>query len=225
MTDKNAQTETIKQKLEILGWIIAFDEPIVCFFFDSFPQLKQYGVFGVTFWVVSLFLCFWDRQLLKTQDTWFKNKIAWGWCLLPPVYLYKRAKVLKESLSKFWICFILCVFSTIGGFQIGRQYIRPVVHRTIYKNCIDELVKYDVKVDTIDKICISKQLIFDDCVDNTIIPNFLCDEKITKINRCSDKFSKIYNISMDKALDFCICSVQYDAGSCLGIVKQWNKYE
>lgn len=65
-------------------------------------------------WIVEIFikvptapydfiLCMLDRESLKKQEIWKRGQIAWGWCLLSLVYLYKRTKLLKESMIKFWI--------------------------------------------------------------------------------------------------------------------------
>ncbi|MCQ2582107.1 MAG: hypothetical protein MJ170_03985 [Alphaproteobacteria bacterium] len=78
----------------ISGWSIALLPIIICIV-EIFIELPR-----VPF---DVLMCVIDREGLKKQKIWEQGQIAWGWCLLSPVYLYKRTKLLKENMTKFWI--------------------------------------------------------------------------------------------------------------------------
>jgi len=40
-------------------------------------------------------------------------KVSLWWCLIPPVYLYKRAKLLDEDLTKCWVSIIVLVIAIL----------------------------------------------------------------------------------------------------------------
>lgn len=220
MTSKDKQ---LNQKLEILGWVIALEVIIDGFLQSMFPQFMSLGAviwFNLIFFVV---LCFWDRNLLKKQDNWKKNKIAWGWCLFSPVYLYKRARVLKENLLKFWICMISFVLSMIYVMHISNEFA-STIQSTVYHNCVYELSARGVQKDKATNVCWSKQAIFNQCVDNLMgkgtHPNMImdiCNEHISKINLCAKIIVKESGSEVDfgTALELCICSVQHDKQYCL----------
>ncbi len=77
------------------GWLIAL-LPIIVWIVQIFIELPT----TVPYDAIA---CTVDRENLKKQEVWKHGKIAWGWCLLSPVYMYKRTKLLKESMVKFWI--------------------------------------------------------------------------------------------------------------------------
>ena len=81
----------------VMGWIITL-EPIILAMLGFWVMLPRLPYDAI--------LCFADRESLKRQAIWKKGKIAWGWCLLAPVYLYKRTKLLNESMLKFWLLVI-----------------------------------------------------------------------------------------------------------------------
>lgn len=220
------KTKQIEQKHEVLGWLIALQTVIGGFLQSMFPQFMSITAviwFNTIFFV---FLCFWDRNLLKTQDSWEKNKIAWGWCLFSPVYLYKRARVLKESLLKFWICLVSFIFSMIYAMIISNQFASAI--QSIYKDCTYELSRYGADKDKTEDICWSKQMIFNQCVDNLIKNGNvrpgaivdICNEQISKINICAQTITKESNfeIGADTAFEICICFSIYDKQYC------FNKY-
>ena len=118
------------------GWEVALF-PIVWIILSIFASI----------WVANFLyflLCFNDNVYLGKG----KLKIAWGWCLLPPVYLYKRAKLLKESLLKFWLLVI----------QIG-LLVSFVISATLslytanVKQCIDRLAQDGVNVYVAKEVC------------------------------------------------------------------------
>lgn len=79
----------------IAGWLIAL-LPIIVWIIQIFIELPSTLP-------IDAIACGVDRESLKKQEIWKRGQIAWGWCLLSPVYLYKRTKLLKESMIKFWI--------------------------------------------------------------------------------------------------------------------------
>lgn len=109
------QQEKLKQQYKwvnlVSGWMIAL-LPVIGVIIGCFVDLSSVrGSFDVAF-------CMADRESLKRQEVWKRGKIAWGWCLLSPVYLYKRTKLLKESMLKFWLltaqyCILLLYLSTL----------------------------------------------------------------------------------------------------------------
>lgn len=76
------------------GWLIAL-LPTIIWIVEIFIKVPTAPC--------DIILCMLDRESLKKQEIWKRGQIAWGWCLLSPVYLYKRTKLLKESMIKFWI--------------------------------------------------------------------------------------------------------------------------
>lgn len=94
--------EQLEKQNNIMGWAIAFSIPI---------QAILYRIFGSLPFDIIFSIC--DRSLLKKQDIWKKGPIAWGWCLISPVYLYKRTKLLNDTMTKFWIHTILYTISCL----------------------------------------------------------------------------------------------------------------
>lgn len=84
----------------VMGWLIALALPIAMVIITIIPFLAGKCPFDILF-------CLLDRQNLKQQAVWKKGPIAWGWCIISPVYLYKRTILLKEPMTKFWIATIL----------------------------------------------------------------------------------------------------------------------
>ena len=109
------QTQTLtkeqKEQLEkinnVMGWLVAFSLPIQAVCTAILPVLSR-----IPF---DIILSGADREVLKNQDVWKKSPIAWGWCLISPVYLYKRTILLKDSMTKFWIHTILYCLSIISA--------------------------------------------------------------------------------------------------------------
>lgn len=100
------QKEQQEKMNNVMGWLIAFSILIQAVCSAILPVLN-----GIPFDIVFSFS---DREVLKKQDVWKKSPIAWGWCLISPVYLYKRTILLKDSMTKFWIHTILYCLSIIS---------------------------------------------------------------------------------------------------------------
>lgn len=219
MTNANKQTGQFKQKLEVLGWLIALETVNNGFLRSMFPQFMSITAviwFDIMFYI---FLYFCDRNLLKTQDGWEKKKIAWGWFLFTPVYLYKRARLLKESLLKFWICLVSAILIMIHGYTQFKP--APAIESITYEDCAYELGRYVVDKDKVKDICLSKQVIFNQCVDNLMNngtnPDMImdiCKERVSTVNMCAVTISGA-GISIDTALEFCICVLQNGKQHCL----------
>lgn len=93
------QTEQLQKANAITGWLIALSGIIGVVIGTILEAFLSHSV-NIPF---DIIFCITDRESLKKQSVWEKGKIAWGWCLLSPVYLYKRTKLLNESMLKFWI--------------------------------------------------------------------------------------------------------------------------
>jgi len=93
--NKKKMAQQAYQKTEsTLSWIIPFDT-IIAGVLNTIFATTIFGVIGMG-------LCFADRQGLKKRGI----EIS-GWrCLLAPTYLYKRAILLKEPMTKFWTWFV-----------------------------------------------------------------------------------------------------------------------
>jgi len=99
-----------------LVWTVAFI-PII-------GTILEYVIAGVTktnadnLWFITLFLniafCVVDDRVLKNAG--YDTKKFGGWVWLVPVYLYKRAKTLNQSLAYFitWMaCFVVAFFISL----------------------------------------------------------------------------------------------------------------
>ncbi|MCQ2582108.1 MAG: hypothetical protein MJ170_03990 [Alphaproteobacteria bacterium] len=225
MINGNKQTEKISPKQDILGWLIALQGVINGFLQSMFPQFMSVRA---VIWISIIFfilICFWDRNLLKTQDGWQKEKIAWGWCLFTPVYLYKRARILKENLLKFWICLISFIFTMIYSFNIVFNTVSPIAQNKIYKNCIYELSQHNINDKKTDDVCWAEQTIFNKCTVNLRKSGYnnnpksvmdICNEVVSELNICAQTITKESEstISIDIAFEICVCSKQYDINYC-----------
>lgn len=104
-------------------WIIAF-APIIGTFLEALTAYFLYGdtyraekaIANNKFWYITLILnialCFWDEQRLKKAGHNTDHFKGWVWLI--PVYLFQRAKILKQNYAYFivWIiCFALIVFA------------------------------------------------------------------------------------------------------------------
>ncbi|PAU59200.1 hypothetical protein BZL41_17010 [Pseudomonas sp. PIC25] len=102
-----------------LVWVLAF-APILGLFLESFIAMLVYGnehramnavADGKLFYItvaLNILLSFLDEKRL--QKAGHKTDAFKGWVWLVPVYLYQRAKHLKQNLAYFvvWVvCFVL----------------------------------------------------------------------------------------------------------------------
>ncbi len=129
MTDKNNQTEMT----QFIGWVIALD-PIISLIINTFIP-------------IDILFCFWDRERLRKQNIWKHKQIAWGWCLLSPVYLYKRTKLLNESMLKFriWI-YVFAVLCIYGAIVFKKSMLEV-------NKCTYNLMQYGVPKATALEVC------------------------------------------------------------------------
>ena len=129
MTNKNNQTEMT----QFIGWLIAL-YPIISLIINTFIP-------------IDIIFCFWDRERLRKQSVWKHKQIAWGWCLLSPVYLYKRTKLLNESMLKFriWIYIFagFCIYVAVYGAIIVKKSML----------CTYNLMQYGVSEATAQEVC------------------------------------------------------------------------
>ena len=138
------QTEQLQKANAITGQLIALSGIIGVVIGTILEAFLSHSV-NIPF---DIIFCITDRESLKKQSVWEKGKIAWGWCLLSPVYLYKRTKLLKESLLKFWLLVI----------QIG-LLVSFVINATLslytanVKQCIDRLAQDGVNVYVAKEVC------------------------------------------------------------------------
>jgi len=101
-------------------WVLAF-APIIGLMLEYFvagvvysdnQDLAEAAASGGTFWYITLILnialSYWDEKRLKKAGTNTEKFSGWVW--LVPVYLFQRAKALKQNRAYFivWIvCFVL----------------------------------------------------------------------------------------------------------------------
>ena len=106
---QNQQTEKV---IGFGGWLIPFDIVI---------GTILNTIFGTTFFnIIGIIFCFSDNEILKR----FKGvKISFWRCLLPPTYLYKRAILLKEPMTKFQIGLVFYILAT---FMLGLFFLATV---------------------------------------------------------------------------------------------------
>ncbi len=112
-------TNNAAKSNSVIGWLAAFGYII------GYVLLLFIGQAAT--WI-SVILCVVDRQTLKT----YGKHIALGWCLLPPVYMYKRAKVLNDGFTKFWVNLITAIIFIILA-------VYAVVHTT---SCMTQALPY-----------------------------------------------------------------------------------
>jgi len=103
---KQAQQPTdqqIQQTTGIMGWLITFDM-IIAAILNTITGSTIFNIIGIA-------LCVGDREMLKK----YKGiKISFLRCILPPTYLYKRAILLKEPMTKFYISLALYIMAALG---------------------------------------------------------------------------------------------------------------
>jgi hypothetical protein len=106
-------------------WVLAF-APLIGYLLESFIA----GLLGSThsqwerdmsenrYWYVTVILnitlCLFDDRLLK-QAGYDMRRFKW-WVFVVPVYLYQRAKLLKQNQACF-IAWIVCFFISISAHQ------------------------------------------------------------------------------------------------------------
>ncbi len=97
MSEKT-QVNNINKTNDVMGWLITFDVVIAGIFSAIFPLGR--------FDFVGFVLCLADKINLKKQ----KNIDISIWrCFLTPTYLYKRAKLMNEPMTKFYINLVLYI--------------------------------------------------------------------------------------------------------------------
>jgi len=92
-----------------MGWLIAFS--ILGDF--ALTLARQASGSEKTAAYVGFFLCLADRYRLKKSRN---IDISFARCLLPPTYLYKRAGVLNEGKTKFYV--LMCLYVLLIGWDI-----------------------------------------------------------------------------------------------------------
>lgn len=108
-----------------LAWVLAF-APIIGLFLQYFVAgvvhpnnvyLAESEVLEGNYWYITLILnivlSVWDEKRLKKAGT--NTKAFRGWLWLLPVYLFQRAKALKQNQAYFtgWIiCFVISIAIT-----------------------------------------------------------------------------------------------------------------
>lgn len=90
------------QTLSVMGWLITFDI-IIGWVLNMIFNSTFFGMIG-------FILCLSDREVLKRYKD---MKISVWRCLLPPTYLYKRAKLMNDSMTKFYINLVFYILSSI----------------------------------------------------------------------------------------------------------------
>lgn len=97
-----------------LAWVIAF-VPIIGAILEGFVSGLVYGYYRPNkFWYITLLLniilCIYDEKRLKAAGYDVSKLKGWVWFV--PVYLFQRARLLKQNLAYFivWlVCFLLIV--------------------------------------------------------------------------------------------------------------------
>lgn len=126
-SDDNNQIEVNSYKNNSINvsntivWILAF-APLIGLFFQGFLQgfitsiTGQYYTYEKFWWAtlgLNIILCSIDLNNLKKLgiDT---TKINSWVLILVPIYLYKRADLLRQSQSYFWVWLIVFLISILG---------------------------------------------------------------------------------------------------------------
>ena len=105
--------QEIKESNSMMGWIIALS-PLWYIIVIRISQLTLHS--NVLKYIpIDIILCIIDRELLKKQDVWKKGKIAWGWCIISPIYFYKRTK--DRIIMGFYPYNRRSIFRTCGSFS------------------------------------------------------------------------------------------------------------
>lgn len=100
-------------------WILAF-APLIGIFLQSFlygfmtsitNNFYSYNKFWWATLILNVFLCYLDESGLKKSGIDTSKINSWAIWIVP-VYLYKRAEILKQSQSYFWV-WLIVFFITI----------------------------------------------------------------------------------------------------------------
>lgn len=104
-------------------WIIAFMPLIGLIASNIIPGLSG-GLYFVVVLLANMILCYIDLHIIRGYAPQFVLSATWSlifWGVIIPVYLYKRAKALNQSLAYFvvWIIafalpFVPIIFSLIS---------------------------------------------------------------------------------------------------------------
>jgi len=84
--------------------IIVFIDSLFPFYFTSILAALSFGV--------SYFFIFKDKKLM--EENGFVSPSVW-WFLIPVVYLWKRATILKTKRTLFFMYFLVCILASIIG--------------------------------------------------------------------------------------------------------------
>lgn len=77
----------------------------------AFPLLFHVHIGGIVLWG-KLFFIFKDKKLM--EENGFVSPSVW-WFLIPVVYLWKRATILKTKRTLFFMYFLVCILASIIG--------------------------------------------------------------------------------------------------------------
>ena len=206
-----SKKQEVKEINSMMGWIIALS-PLWYIIVIRISQLTWHS--NVLKYIpIDIILCIIDRELLKKQDVWKKGKIAWGWCLLSPVYLYKRTKLLKENMLKFWIYFIPYIFAFIIGF-VSSFYLSYTSYMKAADKCINELLDYGVYKNTAVEACIC---IVETNDINSCFHKYKINIKNAHLTQafCIKKWTEYAGLERHKAEQICECSAFEEESVCL----------
>lgn len=84
--------------------IIVFIDSLFPFYFTSILAALSFGV--------SFLFIFKDKKLM--EENGFVSPSVW-WFLIPVVYLWKRATILKTKRTLFFMYFLVCILASIIG--------------------------------------------------------------------------------------------------------------
>lgn len=84
---------------------------IIVFIDSLFPGFSPASLAGMSLGMSFLFI-FKDKKLMKENG--FVSPSVW-WFLIPVVYLWKRATILKTKRTLFFMYFLVCILASIIG--------------------------------------------------------------------------------------------------------------
>ena len=84
---------------------------IIVFIDSLFPGLPSPVLAGLSLGMSFLFI-FKDKKLM--EENGFASPSVW-WFLIPVVYLWKRATILKTKRTLFFMYFLVCILASIIG--------------------------------------------------------------------------------------------------------------
>ncbi|MCL2737345.1 MAG: hypothetical protein FWE17_00585 [Alphaproteobacteria bacterium] len=162
---KKINVKDLAKVLKVGGWIVAGMPAI----WALGNLLSLSALVSCVLFIAVLTISFLDRNWLKKAGKDVKKIEIW-WCLLPPVYLFKRAKLLGGKLTAVWIWSGLfaigLIFALISGgnnpaAQFNAQCMQglrsdaPVEIAQRYCDCMTELA---ARVNFIPEVLANPQL-------------------------------------------------------------------